>query len=266
MDVKLRQAVAADIPVLKNLWQICFGDRMRYIDVFFNKMFVAKNTLVAEVDNKIAGVVYVLDRSLEGKRFMYGYAIGVFPEYRGNNICEKMLDFLKKKAKEENCIFGLHPANDKLAQFYQRIGLNEMYCLKVVDASEYNSDKTYQFETLSAEEFYDLRQDTFENSVNWDISALRYILENGEVVKAITLQGKKRYFVLSKAEKTLFVKETSATDEDIIEVSGFIKNYYNVKNIKYLLSSKSTLQGDIKPMVYGFSDKNDDVYMNLFLD
>lgn len=266
MDVNLRQAVITDVPTLKNLWQICFGDRIRYIDVFFEKMFIAENTLVAEVDGKIAGVVYVLERSLDGKKFMYGYAIGVFPEYRGNNICEKMLGFIKKKAEMENCTFGLHPANDKLAQFYQRIGLKEMYCLKEVDASEYNSDKTYQFEDLSAEEFFTLRKNAFENSVDWDINALRYILGNGEVVKAITLQNKKRYFVLSKAENAVFVKETSASDDEITEVSSYIKSYYNADNIKYLLSSKSTLQGIIKPMIYGFSDKNEDVYMNLFLD
>jgi vacuolar-type H+-ATPase subunit C/Vma6 len=67
-------------------------------------------------------------------------------------------------------------------------------------------------------------------------------------------------------DNSALVKETSATDDEIKEVSGYIKSYYKADNIKYLLSSKSALQGVIKPMVYGFSDKNDDVYMNLFLD
>lgn len=266
MDIKLRQADISDIPTLKKLWQICFGDRMRYINVFFEKMFVAENTVVAIADGKLAGVTYVLERSLNGKRFMYGYAIGVFPEYRGNSICEMMLNFVKEKAEKQGCIFGLHPANDKLAEFYQRIGLKEMYSLKVVDASEYNSDKTYQFEDLSAEEFYYLRSKAFENSVEWNVNALKYILENGEIVKSIALHGEKRYFVLRKVEDTVFVKETTATDDEIKEVSGYIRSYFGVKNIKYSLSSKSTLQGIVNPVVYGFSDKNDDVYMNLFLD
>ncbi len=266
MTIKLRQANKNDIPTLKKLWQICFGDRMRYIDVFFEKMFVAENTVVAIADDKLAGVVYVLERNLCGKKLMYGYAIGVFPEYRGNNICEKMLDFIKKKAEAEDCIFGLHPANEKLAEFYQRIGLNEMYSLKEVDTSGYDSDKTYDFEDITAGEFYNLRKEAFENSVEWDMNALKYILENGEEVKAITLRNKKRYFVLRKEGKTIFVKETSATDGEIKEVSGYIKACFGAEKIKYLLSSKSALQGTVKPMIYGFSDKNDDVYMNLFLD
>ena len=266
MIVKLRKAVKNDIPTLKNLWQICFGDRMRYIDVFFEKMFVAENTVVAEVDGNVAGVVYVLERTLNGKKFMYGYAIGVFPEYRGNNICEKMLDFVRKEAEENDCIFGLHPANEKLAEFYQRIGLKEMYSLKEVDASGFDSDKTFTFEDITAEEFYYLRSNAFENSVEWDKTALAYILENGETVKSITLNRKKCYFVLRKSENEVFVKETTANDEEIKEISGYIKSYFGVDSVKYLLSSKSTLQGTIKPMIYGFSDKNDDVYMNLFLD
>ncbi len=266
MEIKLRQAYISDVPALKQLWRICFGDRMRYINVFFEKMFVAENTVVALADGNLAGVVYILERSLNGNRFMYGYAIGVFPQYRGNNICEIMLGYVKKKAESEGCIFGLHPANEKLAEFYQRIGLKEMYTLKEVDASNYTSDAQYEFCDISADELYDLRKDAFENAVEWDKNALKYILKNGEIVKAITLHNEKRYFVLRKDENNVFVKETSATDSEIKEVSQFIRSYYDAKNIKYLLSSKSALQGVIKPVVYGFSDKNDEVYMNLFLD
>ena len=266
MDIKLRYAVADDIPTLKNLWQICFGDRMRYINVFFEKMFIAENTVVAEVDNRVAGVVYILERTLLGKRFMYGYAIGVFPEYRGNSICDKMLNFIKNKAEKENCIFGLHPANDKLTEFYKRIGLDEMYFLKEVDASEFCSDAMYDLEEIDVDEFYNLRKMAFENCVEWNKDALAYILENGEVVKKITLQQKALYFVLSKQDSTVLVKETNATDDEIKDVSTSIKRCFCAENITYLLSSESTLQGAIKPMVLGFSDKNPDVYMNLFLD
>ena len=266
MNIKLRQAHKNDVPKLKNLWQICFGDRMRYIDVFFEKMFVAENTVVAEVDEKLAGVVYILERRLNGKKFMYGYAIGVFPEYRGNNICDLMLDSIKKKAEAEECVFGLHPANEKLAEFYQRIGLKEMYSLKEVDASEYTSGKEYVFEEITVEEFYNMRLENFKNSVSWDINALDYILQNGETVKTITINGNKRYFVLRKDKNGVLVKETSASDEDIKDVSGYIRSYYGVENIRYLLSSQSALLGIEKPMVYGFSCKDNDVYMNLFLD
>lgn len=266
MDIKLRYARKTDIPVLKQLWQICFGDRMRYIDVFFEKMFVAENTIIAETDSRVAGVVYLLERTLFGEKFMYGYAIGVFPEYRGNNICETMLQFIKEKSIDEGFLFGLHPANEKLTQFYKKIGLNEMYYLKEADCSHMMSDEVYEPEDIVASEFYNLRENAFKNCVKWNEAALEYIIKNGEVVKKIPLQHKKLYFVLSVQENTAILKETNATDDELPIVISSVKHHYNVENIICLLSNESVLNGTIKPMVLGFSNNDKDVYMNLFLD
>lgn len=266
MDVKLRKAKKNDIPVLKNLWQICFNDRMRYIDVFFKYMFKEENTLIAEVDKKVAGVVYVLERSLHGKKFLYGYAIGVFPEFRGNNICEKMLDKIKSEIKDTDVIFGLHPANDKLATFYKRIGLNEMYSLKLVDGTNFTSIGDYTFCDVTDDEFFQMRKDAFENSVDWDKNALSYILKNGETVKKTNVSGSEQYFVLVKYNNTLFVKETTANSDEIKKVSYSLKKLFQAEKIKFLLPSDIDLQGEVVPVIYGFSEKNDNVYMNLFLD
>ena len=266
LEVTLRYAKVNDIPTLKNLWQICFGDRMRYIDVFFERMFKAENTIISEVDSKIAGVVYLLERTLRGERFLYGYAIGVFPEYRGNNICEKMLAFVKEKAERERCIFGLHPANEKLAEFYKRIGLNEMYYLKEVDASNINSEKVFELQDVTADEFCKMRKEAFNNCVEWDEGAMRYILENGEDVKKIPLQNKDIYFVISKRKEYVLIKETNASDSEVILLNGSMKEYCKTDKIIYLLKSESTLQGEIKPEILGFSPKDCEVYMNLFLD
>ncbi len=266
LSIKLRQATEKDIPTLKNLWQICFGDRMRYIDVFFDNMFEARNTLIAEVGGRVAGVVYILNRTLNNKRFMYGYAIGVFPEFRGNKICEYMLNNIKEYAQKNDVLFGLHPANEKLSLFYQRIGLNEMYYLKEIDASDFTSGKKYILEDLTFDEFYKMQNTSHSNSVKWDKKALEYIFLNGEIVKKITLQEKSIYMVLNVDDNRIFVKETNATDDEVIEISESIKSHFNKKRLIFLLSSKSTLHGVVKPMIYGFSEKDTDVYMSLFLD
>ena len=266
MNIKLRQADSKDIPALKKLWQICFNDRMKYINIFFEKMFIANNTVVAEYNNRVVGVVYILDRELRGKRFLYGYGIGVLPEFRGNDICETMLNAIKEYSKKENLTFGLHPANEKLAKFYQKIGLNEMYSLKEVNASGFISNEKYELLDITLDEFYNLRCSAFKNSVEWGKKALKYILENGEAVKKIALQDKNYYFVLNKSGNTVIVKETNANEDVIIRVTQSIKDYFNAKNITFFLSNDSTLQGEIKPVIYGFSEKDTEVYMNLFLD
>lgn len=266
LNVKLRQAKYNDVPTLKKLWQICFGDRMRYIDVFFENMFIPEHTLVADVDEKLAGVVYVLKRSLNDKEFLYGYAIGVFPEQRGKNICKIMLDKIKDYVDKNECLFGLHPANEKLAQFYQKIGLNKMYSLKEVDATNFSYHEKFVLEDITEDEFYNMRKKAFKNSVDWDEKALGYILKNGETVKKINIDGNERYFVLAKYDDTLIVKETTAKDDEILRVSQSIKEHFKACNIRYFLSSDSALQGNLKPVIYGFSQEDDSVYMNLFLD
>ena len=95
-NLKIRQAQNTDKPELKTLWHICFGDEMNYIDLFFDKMFIAQNTVVAEIDCRVVGVVHILKRKLNNKTFLYGYAVGVLPEARGNNICKAMLDKIRE--------------------------------------------------------------------------------------------------------------------------------------------------------------------------
>lgn len=265
-DLIIRQAKHSDIPTLKKLWQVCFGDEASYIDKFFNEMFIAENTVVAQIDNSVAGVVYLLKRSLNNKMFLYGYAIGVFPEYRGKNICKSMLDKIKEYTKNNDILLGLHPANEKLVKFYQRIGLNEMYSLKEVDATNFLYDKKYVLYDITADEFFEMRKEAFKNSVEWDKNALNYILKNCETVKKIYIGGNERYFVISKNNDLLIVKETTAKDDEIIKVSNSLKQYFNARKIRHYLSSDSTLQGEIKPMIYGFLPKDNSVYMNLFLD
>ncbi len=265
-NIKLRQAKQNDVSTLKKLWQVCFGDEMHYIDMFFVNMFIPEQTLVATVDDSVAGVVHLLKRSLGDKVFLYGYAIGVFPEFRGKNICKIMLGKIKEYADKNNYLFGLHPANDKLAEFYQRIGLNKMYSLKDVDATSFSYHKIFKLEDITEDEFYDMRSRAFKNSVGWEKYALSYMLKIGETVKKIDIDGNVHYFVLTKHNNTLIVKETTASDNEIIKVSKSIKEYFKAEKIHYLLSSKSTLQGVIKPVVYGFSQEDENVYMNLFLD
>lgn len=265
-NITIRQATNSDIPTLKKLWYVCFGDDLSYIDTFFEKMFVADNTVIAQIDDKVAGVVHLLKRSLNGNVFLYGYAIGVFPEFRGQNICKSMLDKIKEYTKKNDLLFGLHPANEKLAEFYQKIGLNVMYSLKEIDATNFSYKKKYVLDDVTEDEFFNMRKESFKNSVEWDKNAIDYIFKNCETVKKIDVDGIIRYFVLSKHNDTVTVKETTAKDDEIIKVSSSIKECFEVEKIRYFLSSESALQGEMKAVIYGFLPKDDTVYMNLFLD
>lgn len=268
--MEIRFATNQDITQLKKIWKICFGDRDAYIHEFFQNNFVPEQTVVAESDNLVVGVVYLLPAKLKNKPFMYGYAIGVLPEYRGMGYTQKMLSFVQSESRRKQFLFGLHPANEKLSSFYQKIGLNIMYGLKFVDTSNFANKSSCVLYDIDATEFFQLREAAYQNLVSWDVNMISYILretpEYGGFARKIIIHGNTRLLFGICNDNMVLIKETTMTDDEIKDFSASIKSYFNAEQIFWFLPSWSTLEGEIQTTVLGFEDENNDVYMNLFLD
>ncbi len=269
MKITIRFAETSDISVLKAIWKICFGDDDTYINFFYEHCFCAENTVVASIYNQVVGVVYMLPATLGDKTFLYGYAVGVLPEFRGNNICEKMHIFIKEYVEKNGYIYGLHPANTKLFDYYRRIGLRDMFTLRTYDASSCEIGASYDIQDISSAEYFHLRKLCFPHMVLWDENMISYICKEavqfGGLVKKIWIGTEEKIFLAKKDKDTLYIKETTMTDSEIQQVSGYMKAYFGVKQILYILPNTSNL-GTEEVMILGFGEKNKDVYMNLFLD
>ena len=269
MDVLIRFAQSQDIEALISIWHICFGDDTAYIRSFIERCFHADNTIIACIDDKVVGVAYMLPATLSGQKFMYGYAVGVLPEYRGNAICEKMHLFIKEYAEKENFIYGLHPANEKLFSFYRKIGLRDMYALHCYEAPKEFSTEEFIPEDVTVQEYEALRRNTFSPLVEWDREVMEYILleakSNGGFVKKIAVHGKSRLLIGKKQKGDVIIKETTMTDEEIQNVTPFLYRYFEAKSISYILPNHSNL-GKKRETILGFGKKDDGIYMNLFLD
>ena len=268
--MEFRFAVNQDIAQLKEIWKICFGDSDAYIHEFFQHNFVPEQTVVAARDNLVVGVVYLLPAKLKNKLFMYGYAIGVLPEYRGLEYTQKMLSFIKSESKKKQFLFGLHPANEKLSAFYQKIGLKEMYGLKFVDTSSFTNKASCVLHNIDATEFFQLREAAYQNLVSWDTKMISFILQetraSGGFAKKIVINGNTRLLFGIYSDNSVLIKETTMSDDEIKAFSASIKLYFNAEQIFWFLPSWSTLEGEIQTTVLGFEDKNSEVYMNLYLD
>lgn len=269
MDISIRFAEETDIASLKRIWSICFGDTDAYITSFLNHCFCPENTVVACVEENVVGVIYLLPATVKNQKFMYGYAIGVLPRYRGNNICEKMHEFVKTYAEEEKFIYGLHPANEKLFSYYRRTGLQDMYSLRMFDASDLASDEAFLLEDTDSTSYFPVRQKTFTPYVEWGGEMLSYIFkeigENEGFTRKIWVSNKERYIIGKVYDNTVFIKETTMTDDEILRVSGFLKETFSAKRLLYILPNTSKL-GEKTATILGFGKKNDQIYMNLFLD
>lgn len=268
--MEIRFSKFSDISQLKHIWKVCFGDSDAYIETFFQRLYMPDQTVVACCKDKVFGVVYMLKALLGSTRFQYGYAIGVLPEYRGNSVCKKMLQFIKMQAATKNFVFGLHPANKKLASFYQRIGLNPMYQLKQVDDSNFCGSKTtFALADIGSKTYYNLRERAFPQIVSWDEQMLHYIISDvknaGGFAKMIELCGEKRIILGRSIGDTLFVEETTMTDDEIVDASPYLRHYFHAEHIVYTLPPSSSLSGETETTVFGFGKEDARVYMNLFL-
>ena len=268
--MEIRFAKDTDIESLKNIWSVCFGDSDEYINFFFCNMFKKENAIVAVIDEKIAGVVHLLDANLNGKPFKYGYAIGVLPEYRGNSICKKMHDFIKELSVKKGFIYGLHPANDKLSLFYQSIGLNKMYSLKFKEEENFARGEKFEISDISPEEYLKIRDTHFKNIVSWNIETIKYMFDEakhfGGFAKKIKIDGSYKIMLVKVYNNTIYVKETTMNDDEIGRTSGFINNFFGGEKIYFSLPNNSALNTVSKTTIYGFGEENNDVYMNLFFD
>lgn len=268
--MNIRFSDKTDVPQLKHIWKVCFGDSDDYINMFFQHLYTPGQTVVACSGETAIGVVYLLKASLLHRDFLYGYAIGVLPEFRGNSVCQKMLEFIREEAKQKNILFGLHPANDKLFSFYKRIGLEEMYCLKTIDASHFNGCASFNMSDISAHDYFHLREQAFAPLVSWDEKMLAYMItearSTGGFAKKILIDGRERILLGRVYDKTVLVKETTMSDEEIKTGSQFLKQYYHAEKIIYTLPEISALNGKTDTTILGFDSDRHGIYMNLFLD
>lgn len=266
----IRFANKTDIPQLESIWKVCFGDSDEYIDFFFDNMFKPENAVVADIYGKTAGVVHLLDAKFFKTPFKYGYAIGVLPEFRGNSLCKKMHDFIKDYCEKNNFMYGLHPANDKLACFYKSIGLDDMYSLKFAEVKDFDNDEDFCISDITPDEYFDIRENHFSPLVSWDKETILYMMNEakhfGGFAKKIHIDTKERLLLVKLYEDKIIVKETTMCDEEILRVNSFLKKYFGRKKVMYVLPNTSKLSQIAKTTIYGFNKKDDNIYMNLYFD
>lgn len=132
--MKFRVSKLEDVPQLKQLWNLAFGDGDSYVDNFFGNYGSPDKILVAE--EKGTGKILAMTawfgsdfhRGGEVYRFAYLYAVATHPEYEKQGIASKLLSFVYETMVE----YGFHgvttvPAQPSLHQFFGRNGFEEYF-------------------------------------------------------------------------------------------------------------------------------------------
>lgn len=115
--MEIRYAEKFDIDQLVYLWKKCFPDDTEdYIRFFYNENADKIKTLCGFFGGELAGMINLIpaDVMMGGKRknALYGYAIGVLPEYRGKGVFKELHRSLCEYILKNEMIYILSPENE----------------------------------------------------------------------------------------------------------------------------------------------------------
>lgn len=159
---RLRTSREQDVPKLRELWKLAFGDEENYIHHFFARYYAPERMLVLEEDGQVQAMTAWFDMpvvSAQGQVFpsAYLYAVATHPDCRGRGLAGQLLAFADQWLKERGfaCVTTV-PARPDLHVFFGKNGFAEQFALareeyippeavdnptalKRVDAREYGS-------------------------------------------------------------------------------------------------------------------------------
>ncbi len=131
----LRVSVPTDVPALKQLWKMAFGDEDAYIEHFFTRYYTPQRMLVLEEEGQVRAMTAWFDMPLvfaDGTKVpsAYLYAVATHPEFRGKGLAGRLLDFAGKWLGERGCAcLTTVPARPDLHAFFARNGFEEGFAL-----------------------------------------------------------------------------------------------------------------------------------------
>jgi len=81
-----------DIPKLRKLWKLAFGDTEEFLDLFFSTAYAPDRCRCIRDDQEVAAALYWLDLDCQDQKFAYLYAVATDPAYRGKGLCRMLME------------------------------------------------------------------------------------------------------------------------------------------------------------------------------
>lgn len=141
---EIRFAKKSDIPKLKEIWKICFGDDDDYIDFFFKNKYKEEETLLSLCDAEIAAMLTMIPTKIvmpdnSSLKASMIYAVATHPKYRGKGLSSKLMEYSNNYLLNNNVDASiLVPATESLFKFYSRQGYMEGFYLREVVLTDEN--------------------------------------------------------------------------------------------------------------------------------
>lgn len=114
---------SAQLLGLRTLWKEAFGDDDAFLDTFFDTAYAPDRCRLITVGGQVAAALYWFDGSVGDNRIAYLYAIATAKAYRGQGLCQKLMDDTHALLRDRGYIGAvLVPGDESLFGFYRRMG------------------------------------------------------------------------------------------------------------------------------------------------
>lgn len=265
-----------DINGLIKLWEEAFGDSEKEIRFFLDGCRTRLNTLVYEINNEIASMLFLLegDMHFEGKDFpsYYLYAACTLKKYRGKGLMAELLSFAKETANKNGKYFiCLKPAEKSLFDFYEKNGYKTAFTVKVAECKTKNTViKDLSDNNITPDV---LRNSAYEghNYFKWDRRSIEFAFLHNKFFGGNALVNCKGYSLYMTTNAKTTVKETTFTD------FGFVLDSIseNKNTIEIIFPPWIDTEGEIRPwaMITAVNNEGkkivdliDNAYLGLTLD
>jgi len=162
--MELRISRQQDMPQLKELWKLAFGDEDAYIDHFFQRYYAPERMLVLEDENGVQAMTAWFDMPLlsaQGQRWSsaYLYAVATHPDCRGRGFAGQLLAFADRWLKGQGfaCVTTV-PARPDLHKFFGQNGFAECFALEQREYVPQPGTNTVLLKPVDSEEYGELRE------------------------------------------------------------------------------------------------------------
>ena len=160
----LRASEWTDVPQLKELWKLAFGDEDGYIDNFFRTAYAPERVLVLEQDGAVRAMTAWFDMPVMRANGIqwpsaYLYAVATHPDFRGRGLAGQLLDFAARRLKENGfvCLTTV-PARPDLHVFFEQNGFEECFVLRQWEHKAHSGTAALPLEPVAAHEYGVLRE------------------------------------------------------------------------------------------------------------
>ena len=148
----INNPLPTQIPELKKLWKLAFGDEDAFIDCFFANGFSQSRCRCITEDATVTAALYWFSMEYGNQKIAYLYGVATHPEYRGQGLCRRLMEDTHRHL----ATLGYHsvllvPQTEALRGMYRGMGyrdctaMTEFFCtdgpypvpMHAIDALEY---------------------------------------------------------------------------------------------------------------------------------